>query len=180
MIQYNSIFLKEDLARNFFVARKCRALNHGKLMELSGFTRPVFSGIENSAVNPTFETLGKLANILGIDLDLLLISKSRFEKLQNLLRSEFERNKMIQFEMVFSESLWRRLMSLSENKIKNNYRKIIDCNHEVVNFNFPDLSYNSKNVMVYCATLGFIFQENGFKEGIEFGIWIAAKLYNQN
>ena len=170
--------IKNNLALNAYIARKCLGYNHNELASISGLTRPVLSGIENAAVNPTLETLIKLSVSLDLDLDLLFLSRQRFDKYMELMKFEFDTAKLNVYEIVISEENWKKLLKLSVNKEKSTYRHVIKCISETVKFNFPEIDQNLKNRMVYTGTLGFIYQQDGFKLGVEFGIWLAGHLFD--
>ena len=169
-------YTKRILARNILIARKCSGLNHKELVEISGITRPILSGIENESINPTLHTVLKVSKSLQIEIDLLLIDEDRFKKWQNLLKTEYDKAKFDQFELIITENLWKRLLEISEMKHRKSFRKIANYIREIVNFNFPDHDYILKKRMIFLAFLGFLFQEDGFMSGIEFGIWLALKL----
>jgi transcriptional regulator with XRE-family HTH domain len=167
---------KGNLARNTLLARKCSRLNHEELVEICGITRPILSGIENESINPTLDSILKVSKSLEIEVDLLFIDEERFQGLQGLLKNEFDKAKFEHFEILITEKVWKRLLKLSELKIRRNYGRITDCIWEIVNYNFPDIAINKKKKMIYLAALGFLFQEDGFKQGMEFGLWLALKL----
>ena len=78
---------KNILARNTLIARRCAGMNHHELVEISGITRPILSGIENATINPTLETILKVSESLEIEIDLLFINKNRFNRFQKILKN---------------------------------------------------------------------------------------------
>ena len=169
--------IKTALSENLFIARKCADLNHERLVDVSGVTRPVISGIENGYANPTLDTLCKLAECLGINIDLLLLSKMKFELLLNLFRNEFNRSKLSGYEILIPEEIWKNLMVYSAKKEKKDYARIAKNCRSLIMLNFPDMSSDSLNRAVYLSVQGYLFQNDGFVNGIEFGIWLSMKLF---
>ena len=168
---------KTNLSLNTFIARKCMGYNHNELVKKSGLTRPVLSGIENAAINPTLETLIKLSVSLNIGLERLFLNQQGFEKIRNLLKLEFEKSKLHNYGIIIPDKHWRNLLKLSTKKQRSNYRHVIESIDEIVEYNYPGIDITLKKKMIYIATLGFIYQEDGFQFGIEFGIWLATHLF---
>lgn len=170
---------KNILARNTLIARRCSGLNHIELVKISGITRPILSGIENATINPTLETLLKVSESLGIEIDLLFISKNRFNNMQKMLKTEYEKAKFDYFELIIPDNLWKKLLKLSELKSRKNYRRVIEYISEIVNFNFPDHDAAIRKKMIYLAAVGYLFQDDGFMNGMEFGIWFAINRFSE-
>jgi transcriptional regulator with XRE-family HTH domain len=154
-------------------------MNHLELVEISGITRPILSGIENATINPTLETILKVSESLEIEIDLLFINKNRFNSIQKMLKNEYEKAKFDHYELIISEQLWKKLLKLSELKNRRNYRRVIECINEIVNFNYPDHNTIIKKKMIYLATLGYLFQDDGFLSGMQFGIWFAINQFSE-
>lgn len=167
---------KEDIARNVFLARKVCGYNHIELVEICGITRPILSGIENSSANPTLNSLIKLCSSLNLSLDMLIISRPKFEKCMQLLKNPFEKERLDEFDLLISQRSWKLLMKFSGDESKKHSGKVAKICSEIILHNFTDLESKYFANMTLGATLGVIFQKDGFKYGLEFGAWLGRKL----
>ena len=172
------LYLTETIAKNFVIARKCSGLSHLDLVNLSGITRPVISGIENARINTTLDTINKLTRVLGINFEMLILGKKGFDKLYKLLKSQFELEFKGEREIYYPDEIWKSLVRLSGNIDKKNYKKIAALCRKLINLNFPSFSLETKNRMLYSGVQGIIFQEEGFKQGFEFGLWLYIRLFS--
>jgi transcriptional regulator with XRE-family HTH domain len=166
---------KEDLARNIYISRKALQLNHEKLVELTGITRPILSGIENKSANPTLDSLLKLQNSLKISFDMMFISEAKFKELKELLKLQFE-TKSLEYEVLISEESWKTLIKYSGSSEKQNLNKVAKICGEIVRINFGHINVDLLPNMMLGASLGVIFQQDGFKSGLEFGAWLGNQL----
>lgn len=72
--------------------RKDRHLSLRKLSKLSDISRPYLSNLENNRrFNPSMDTLGKIADALGVDIKDLFYSELELEPLQEELDRRVER-----------------------------------------------------------------------------------------
>jgi len=168
--------MKKEIARNLFIARVCNNINHVKLVEKSGLTRPIISGIENGSGNPTLDTVLKLANTLNLSLEALFLSERKFLELQSLLNSKFKEEKINGFEIYIPKKQWNQLLIVSNENNKKNSKKIIKLCNQVLKLNFNKADEVELLHMVYYSTLGILFQNDGFLRGFEFGAWLGSKL----
>jgi transcriptional regulator with XRE-family HTH domain len=174
-LETNIAETKFDIGRNLQIVRKSLRLSHNELVALTGLTRPILSTIENASANPTLETLVKISSALNISNDMLIMSKIKFEILQKNLKSVFEKERNELFDFHILPKSWNNLMQFSGNDSKANCSKVAKICFEIINQNSTNFS-ESQNNMVLGATLGIIFQEDGFKHGLEFGAWLGDKL----
>jgi transcriptional regulator with XRE-family HTH domain len=171
----NADLIKEDIGRNIYIVRKALGFNHHKLVEISGLTRPIISSIENASANPTFDSLLRLCNSLEISIDLLFMSKSKFEESISLLKGVFEKERGGKYEFIIPEKIWKSLLIISNDVSKKNYGKIAVFCSELITKNFNEIHLPVKNNMILSSSLGVIFQEDGFRFGLEFGAWLGSK-----
>ncbi len=170
---------KENISRNIFLIRKALGLSHNKLCELTGLTRPILSSIENLSGNPTIETLSKISVALNISTDMLHMSRAKFLKLKSLLKSSYEIEKQHEIGFLVPEKYWKLLIKYSGSENRSNKNKVAKISYEILNLNYDILSDEFNN-MVLGASLGIIFQKDGFKEGLEFGAWLGKNLSEKN
>jgi transcriptional regulator with XRE-family HTH domain len=161
-----------ELARNVIVSRKSLGLNHIELAEKCGLTRPIISSIENATGNPTINTIAKLSNVLNVSTELLFISKLKYINLQNLLRSSYLKDDSNHFDFIITEKDWKFLIENSGNEEKTNSGKVAKTVSSIIRANLGEMN----NTICLLATLGIIFQQDGFKYGLNFGAWLGAKL----
>lgn len=166
---------KNNLSRNIFLIRKALGINHEKLCEFTGLTRPILSSIENSTGNPTLETITKISSALNISIDLLFMSKSKFFELKSLLKSSYEIKKLNEIDFLIPEQYWKLLLKISGSEDKNTQTKIAKICFEVLRLNY-DFKAHEFNNIILGASLGVIFQKDGFNEGLEFGAWLGEHL----
>ena len=172
----NNLFeFKDTISRNCFLLRKAINLSHEKLCELTGLTRPILSSIENRNGNPTIETLMKISAALNISANMFFMSRSKFILLQSLLKSSFEIEKQHQIDLLIPDKYWKLLIKISGSDGKNIQGKIAKVCFEVLRLNYDNQRGEFNNI-VLGASLGVIFQKDGFKEGLEFGAWLGEKL----
>ena len=164
-----------DLGRNLLICRKALGLSHLELVSHTGLTRPIVSTIENGTANPTLETILKISTFVNINIDMLLMSEFRFNQLKKLLKSTFEREKYDMHDIHIAENEWKLLLNLSGNASNKNCGKIAKICQKIISSNYTELSSFKKREMVLLATLGIAFQKDGFKNGLEFGVWLGAK-----
>jgi XRE family transcriptional regulator, regulator of sulfur utilization len=74
------------LARNLLALRHVRNLTQGTLAKAAGVPRSTISNLESSSGNPSLTVLVKVANALGVPLDVLLASPQA--KVRKWLREE--------------------------------------------------------------------------------------------
>jgi transcriptional regulator with XRE-family HTH domain len=175
ILDKNIVDTKSDIGRNLLIVRKSLKLSQTELVTLAGLTRPILSTIENTSANPTLETLVKISSTLNLSIDLLMMSKIKFEKFQIILKSVFEKEKSELFDYHISPKSWNKLMQYSGDDSKDNCSKVARICSEIISENNTNSS-ESQNNMVLGATLGIIFQKDGFKHGLEFGAWLGDKL----
>lgn len=168
---------KIEVSRNLYLARICNNFNQIDLVNKSGLTRPIISGIENGIANPTLDTILKLSNTLNINIESLFLSEKKYFKLKKLLRSEFEKSKRTGFELYIPDDIWKKLMKFSNDIHKNNYKNIAGLCNQVIKLNFQSTQDNVLIQITFNSTLGVIFQKDGFLFGIEFGAWLGRELY---
>ena len=171
------IYTKVDIGRNLLIIRKAQKISHSELVGITGLTRPILSTIENASANPTLETLLKLSSALNISNDMLFMSKDKFEQLKFLLKDLFGREKTNQFEYYIPPRSWKMLMQYSGDETKKNCSRVAKICAEIVHQN--NGKSGTQNNMILGATLGVIFQDDGFKYGLEFGAWLGNKLKSQ-
>ena len=171
----NLVEAKDTISKNIFLIRKAVGVSHEKLCELTGLTRPILSSIENRSGNPTIETLIKISSALNISIDMLFISRSKFISLKSLLKSSYEIEKQHQVDFLLPERSWKTLLKISGSDDKIIQSKIAKICFEVLKLNYEILEGKFNNI-VLGASLGVIFQKDGFKEGLEFGAWLGKNL----
>lgn len=168
--------IKSDLGRNLFILRKALGYNHFDLVKLTGLTRPILSNIENSVGNPTFDSLLKISNSLKTDINFLLISQYKYESLQTILKDNFLQQHKDEDKFIISDKTWRKLLDLSGSEQKNEQGKIAMLCKEVIDQNINDWSNINRSNIILLASLGVIFQKDGFQFGLEFGAWLGKNL----
>lgn len=175
MIELNDQNLKMELARNMFIVRKALGYNHFDLVKLSGLTRPVLSSIENASGNPTLDTLLKLSDSMEIDVKFLLMTKMEFESLKGLLKESFQKENRAEDHFIIPEKIWGELLRLSGTEIKLEQGRIAIICKDLVEINLPGLNSFNRNKITLFASLGVIFQQDGFQLGLEFGAWLGKR-----
>jgi len=175
-VQKNITGLKSDIGRNLLIVRKSLKLSHTELVGVTGLTRPILSTIENATANPTLETLVKLSSALNISNDMLIMSKIRFVGLKTIMKSVFEREKQQLFDFLIPHKSWKILMEYSGDETKKNCSRVAKICSGIIDQNFNEILIDSRSNMILGASLGVIFQEDGFKHGLEFGAWLGSKL----
>lgn len=175
----NLVETKDTISRNIFLIRKAVGLSHEKLCELTGLTRPILSSIENRSGNPTIETLIKISSALNISIDMLFMSRTKFILLKSLLKSSYEIEKQHQIDFLVPDKYWKLLLKISGSDDKITQSKIAKICFEVLKLNYEILEGKFNNI-VLGASLGVIFQKDGFKEGLEFGAWLGKNLPKKN
>ena len=103
------------------------------------------------------------------------MSKDKFEQLKFLLKNLFEREKAKLFEYYIPPRSWKMLMQCSGDETKMNCSRVAKICAEIIHQNNNNYS-RSQNNMILGAALGVIFQDDGFKYGLEFGAWLGSKL----
>lgn len=176
IITNNNSEYKLDIARNLFLLRQALNISHEKLTEKTGVTRPILSTIETASANPTFDTLIKLCTNFNISLDMMIMNKSKFMKLQILLKKQFYLETQIDFNLFIDENLWNELLKITNEESKSNFRKVGRLCAEVLKINDFE-NKESLNNMILGACIGVILQEDGFESGLKFGAWLGEKLY---
>jgi transcriptional regulator with XRE-family HTH domain len=64
---------REALARNVRLRRVSRGLSQNRLADEAGLTQGQVSAIERGKANPTMESLGRIAQVLGVEVDVLFM-----------------------------------------------------------------------------------------------------------
>jgi transcriptional regulator with XRE-family HTH domain len=64
---------REALARNVRLRRVSRGLSQNTLADEAGLTQGQVSAIERGKANPTMESLGRIAQVLGVEVDVLFM-----------------------------------------------------------------------------------------------------------
>lgn len=168
--------IKSDIGRNQLIVRKAMGISHIELVSITGLTRPILSKIENSTANPTLDTLIKLSKALNISYDILIMSKTKFELLKDISKIVYEQEKEEMFDFLLSDKTWKILMEYSGDETKKNCTKVAKICAQIITQNITPDFIDQKNSMILGATLGVIFQKDGFKTGLEFGAWLGSKL----
>jgi transcriptional regulator with XRE-family HTH domain len=166
---------KNNLSRNIFLIRKGLDINHENLCALTGLTRPILSSIENSSGNPTIETLIKISTALNISVEMLFMSKLKFNELKLLLKSSYEINKQNEIGFLIPGQYWKLLLKNSGSEDKNTQAKIAKICYEILRLNY-DVEADEFNNMLLGAILGVVYQNDGFENGLRFGTWLGDKL----
>ncbi|MBK7105002.1 MAG: helix-turn-helix transcriptional regulator [Ignavibacteriae bacterium] len=168
--------IKEDIALIIFIARKSLNYNHEHLLKLTKITRPVLSTIENGTANPTLDSLLKLKTALKISDEFILMNKLRFYSLKNLLKSNYSNYLINNGKLLINEKDWRILSKLSDDYTKPSYSKIVKICRRIVETN---LNLMDEQLIQNCtigASLGVIFQSDGFEDNLNFGFWLGKNL----
>ena len=71
---------RQKIVEQFIKFRKAKNLTQGELADSIGIPRPSISRFENGDSNPTLDTMVKIADGLGLSLDISLKQKSEPEK----------------------------------------------------------------------------------------------------
>lgn len=175
-LSLNSFEIKKDVGRNLLLIRKALNLSHLDLVSTTGLTRPILSTIENGSANPTMQTLIKLSSALNISFDMVFMSEQKFNKLMRLLKDRFANERYPDFDFHISPKFWKLLIKYSGNDVKSNYSRTSKICSAVIKQNFNP-SIDDENNMILGASLGVLFQKDGFKYGLEFGAWLGNRLY---
>ena len=171
--------IKDDISRNILISRKILGYKHEDLCLKTGLTRPIISKVESGRGNPTIDTIIKIRNELKISSEMLIMSEMRFNHYLHLLKPLFQKEKMLLSELMIDPQMWKKLLKCSGDSGKLNCGKVAKMCSEVIQNNYEvDLNNLDVNI-VLGATLGVIFQEDGFMSGLEFGAWLGGIL-NQN
>jgi transcriptional regulator with XRE-family HTH domain len=64
---------REALAHNVRLRRVSRGLSQNRLADEAGLTQGQVSAIERGKANPTMESLGRIAQVLGVEVDVLFM-----------------------------------------------------------------------------------------------------------
>ena len=64
---------REALTRNVRLRRVSRGLSQNRLADEAGLTQGQVSAIERGKANPTMESLGRIAQVLGVEVDVLFM-----------------------------------------------------------------------------------------------------------
>ncbi|MCB0731327.1 MAG: helix-turn-helix transcriptional regulator [Ignavibacteriae bacterium] len=166
---------KKDIGRNLLIVRKAQNVSHLELVKQSGLTRPIISTIENGSANPTFESLIKLSSSLNVNLEMLLLSKTKFEILKKELFSCFEKDSNSTSNLIIPEKYWKNLLLMSGDETAKNAVKVSKIIFEILKLNNIESRFIGN--IILGATLGVIFQKDGFEKGLNFGIWLGEKIY---
>ena len=165
--------IKSDIGLNLFIARKALQLSHLDLVELTGLTRPIISTIENGTANPTLTSIIKLSSNLFISNDMLMMTGTKFEVLQKLLKQSFANYMLHESELYVPKKLWNNLIKYSAADSRNKIGKIAHNCRDILSINLPDQDKSSSQNMILGATLGVIYQSDGFNTGLNFGAWLG-------
>ncbi len=113
---------EKQIARNIKKIRQNKKMSLERLAQLSGLTKGYVSKIENSDKAPPFSTLGKIANALDTDINLLLAGESEAPEDLNLCIVRRNEKK----EVVSRGTLYGyRYESLAHKKIGKNMEPFI-------------------------------------------------------
>jgi len=169
--------IKKDLSLIFFVARKSLNYKHEELVIKTGVTRPILSAVENGNGNPTIDSILKLKNILLISNDFLLMNKSKFQSLKTELKNNYSNYLLDNSKLHIIEKDWKMLFKLSGDYTKPSFSKIIKICRRIVNvnLNFAD-EFITQNATIG-ASLGIIFQTDGFEDNMNFGFWLGSHFF---
>lgn len=168
--------LREDIARNVLIARKVLGYNHEQLCSLTDLTRPIISKIESGSGNVTLKTIGKIKNKLRISNEMLIMSEYRFNQFQKLLKQSFQKEKVFLSELIIAPKMWKKLLECSGDNSKHNCIQVAKMCSEIIKNNYEVDKINMNVNIVLGATLGVIFQKDGFMSGLEFGAWLGGIL----
>ena len=172
---YDSKIL-QDFGRNLFIVRKALKINHEDLVELTGITRPILSGIENSSANPRMSTIIILEQSLNLSRDLMFLSKTKFVQLQKMFKPFYDKNKNDDFDLHIDEKSWKKLLRYSGCEEKRNINIVSKLIGEIIRTNFQHHEEKYLPNMMLGSSLGVIFLEDGFRTGLEFGAWLGYNL----
>ncbi|MBK8944507.1 MAG: helix-turn-helix transcriptional regulator [Ignavibacteriae bacterium] len=177
-LKQNLAKIKEEIALIIFVARKSINLNHEDLLKLTKITRPILSTIESGTANPTLDSLLKLKSALQINDEFFLMNKQRFYSLKNLLKSNYSNFLVSSGKLLINEKDWKMLIKLSDDYTKPSYSKIAKICKEIVvmNINSQD-EFMIQNATIG-ATLGVIYQIDGFEDNLNFGYWLGKSIHS--
>ena len=167
--------LKTAIGLNLFIARKTLGMNHIDLVNLTGVTRPIISSIENGSSNPTLDSILKLSKALQISDEMLTMTDIKFNSLHGLLKQTFANYILYESPMHIPKSEWNFLNKYYDADLKKYAGKIAKVCREIIQLNHPDNKMELQNSMLG-ATLGVVYQKDGFKDGLLFGAWLGNKL----
>ncbi|MGX2961386.1 helix-turn-helix domain-containing protein [Peribacillus sp. JNUCC 23] len=107
------------IGKNIYEIRKKRGLSLTELSERSKISKSYLSNIErNINTNPSIDVLTKLANVLGVDLKILLVKESKTEAPQqsdndwidfinDLKRSDIGKDQIQEFKTLIEFIKWK-------------------------------------------------------------------------
>ena len=169
--------IKKDIALVIFIARKSLNNTHEELVSKTGITRPILSAIENVSGNPTIDSILKVKAVLLIGNDFLLMNKSKFQSLRNKLKNNYSNYLLNNSKLHITEKNWKMLLKLSDDYTKPQYSKIINICRRIVEVN---LNTNDEFLIqnsTIGASMGVIFQTDGFEDNLNFGFWLGSKFF---
>lgn len=169
----NNSTLKKNIALVLFLARKSLGYNHLDLVKITNITRPIISTIENGSANPTLDSLITLKSALGLSDELFLMNQDKFSNYKKELKINYSNYLLKNSKLHISENFWNQLLKLSDEINKPGYGKIVKICRSIVeaNLNSSD-EYIIQNSTVG-ASLGVIFQQDGFEDNLNFGFWFG-------
>jgi transcriptional regulator with XRE-family HTH domain len=168
---------KDNLALIIFVARKSANINHIDLVEKTGITRPILSAIENGSGNPTLDSILKLKSFLKVNDEFLTMSKFRFHSLKTELKTNYSNYLLNNSKLHIAHEDWKHLLKLSDDYIKPSYSKIVKICRRIVETNLNSTDYILIQSATIGASLGVIFQTDGFEDNLNFGFWLGSKFF---
>ncbi len=169
--------IKKDLSLIFFVARKTLSYKHEELVSKTELTRPIISAIENGSGNPTIDSILKLKSVLLISNDFLLMNKSKFQTLRSKLKKNYSSYLMNNSKLHVTEKDWKMLFKLSDDYTKPTYSKIIKICRRIVEVNLNNEDEFIIQNAIIGASLGVIFQTDGFEDNMNFGFWLGSHFF---
>ena len=168
--------LKTAIGLNLFISRKALGINHIDLVKLTGVTRPIISSIENGNSNPTLDSILKLSKALQISDEMLTMTDIKFNSLNVLLKQAFANYIMHESPMHIPKIEWNFLNNYYDADVKKYGGKVAQVCREIIQINLPNINKIELQNCILGATLGVVYQNDGFENGLLFGAWLGNKL----
>jgi len=170
--------IKNDISLVIFLARKSLGHNHEELFILTGITRPILSTIENGSANPTLDSLLKLKFTLKINDEFIFMNKKRFFTLKNVMKPNYSNYLLSNGKLLINEKDGKILRRYSDDYTKPSYSKIVKICREIVEKNTNSTEEYLVQNSTIGASLGVIYQVDGFEDSLNFGFWLGKTFQN--
>ena len=82
--------------------------------------------------------------------------------------------KQYDFNFLIDEKSWKKLLRYSGSEEKRNISIVSKLIGDIIRTNLYQYEEHSLPNIMLGASLGVIFQEDGFRKGLEFGAWLGS------